>query len=257
MAILKPKSVTGDGSKPDTGRRSFIWKTGAAMSAVVASAVAGISKPTAHADTGLAGELDRLSNRIGSLEDANTLRALHQAYESHLDKGLYEAVVDMFTDDAEVVYNGGLFSGKKSIHRLYRDHFGPGLTGKKIEPPPGLQSGSEQQQDIVEVSGDRKTANGRFPYSMQVGAPMTGDSSLVEMARLQGGGIVKWWEGGIHEVSYLKVGDSWKIRRLEHRVVSKADYRPGCSYARPIDVPVFSKAFPENPAGPDKLIKPA
>jgi hypothetical protein len=254
MAILKPTSVTGDSPKPDTGRRSFIWKTGAAMSAVVASTVMGISKQKVDPDAGLKDQLDHLSNRIGSLEDANAIRRLHQEYESRLDRGMYEEVAGMFADDAEVVYNGGLFTGKEGIRRLYCDHFASGRTGRKIEPAPGFETDPAQQLDIVEVAGDRKTATGQFPYSIQIGAPMTGESSLVEMARLQGEGIVNWWESGIREVSYVKKDNTWKIRKLEYRVTLKADYKPGRSYAKPIDVPAFSSIFPKNPTGPDRLV---
>jgi hypothetical protein len=254
MAILKPTSATGDSPKPDMGRRSFIWKTGAAMSAVVASAAAGTSKQKVDPEAGLKDQLDHLSNRIGSLEDANAIRKLHQAYESRLDRGMYEEVAGMFADDAEVIYNGGLFTRKDGIRRLYCGHFGSGRTGRKIEPAPGFETDPPQQLDTVEVAGDRKTATGQFPYSMQVGAPMTGDSSLVEMARLQGEGIVSWWESGIHEVSYVKKNNTWKIRKLEYRVTSKADYKPGRSYAKPIDVPAFSSVFPKNPTGPDRLV---
>jgi hypothetical protein len=254
MAILKPTSVAGDSPKPDTGRRSFIWKTGAAMSAVIASAAAGIGKPKADPDAGLQDQLAHLSNRIGSLEDANAIRRLHQEYQSRLDQGMYEEVAGMFADDAEVVYNGGLFTGKKGIRRLYCEHFASGRTGKTIQPAPGFETDPVQQLDIVEVAGDRKNATGQFPYSMQVGAPMTGDSSLVEMARLQGEGIVSWWESGIHETSYVKKDSAWKIRRLTHRVISKADFKPGRSYAKPIEVPAFSSIFPKNPTGPDRLV---
>jgi carotenoid cleavage dioxygenase len=241
-------------SKPNHGRRSFIRKTGAALSAVVASAAAGFATPAADPDAGLKGQIDRLSNRVGNLEDAEAIRRLHQAYESRLDRGMYEDVVAMFADDAEVVYNGGLFHGKEGIRRLYCEHFARGLTGKKIEPAPGFEPDPAQQPDIVEVADDRKTATGQFSYSIQVGEPMTGDSSLVEMARLQGEGIVKWWEGGTCAASYVKVGKSWKIRRLEYRAASKADYRPGRAYARPIDVQAFKSVFPGNPAGPDRLV---
>jgi hypothetical protein len=51
----------------------------------------------------------------------------------------------------------------------------------------------------------------------------------------------------------MKYGN-WKIKRLEYRVLSKAYYRPGRSYARQISVPPFSKVYPEDPAGPDRLI---
>ncbi|MBN2318187.1 MAG: nuclear transport factor 2 family protein [Acidobacteria bacterium] len=241
MSITKSLSGSGDNRKqPNTGRRSFIWKAGAAMSAVVASAATGFSK------TGV--------DRADALKDANAVRTLHRTYESRLNKGMYEEVVGMFANNAEVVFNGGLFKGEKSIRRLYCEFFQAGQTGKKIEPAPGFEPDPEQPQDIVDVAADRKTATGQFPYSMQVGTPMTEDTSLVKMARLQGEGIVKWWEGGTHEVTCVKVGESWKIRRLEYRLVSKADYRPGRTHARAIDIPAFSKVYPADPAGPDKLV---
>jgi hypothetical protein len=257
MRILKSFSKPGDSPKPNSGRRSFIWKTGAAMSAVVVSAVAGVSKSSPDHDADLKGEMDKLANQIGCLEDANAIRRLHQTYESRLDNGMYKEVVGMFANDAEAVYNGGLFAGKEGIHRLYCDHFALRLSGKRIAPAPGFEPDPAQQLDIVEVAADRRTATCQFPYSMQVGEPMTGNSSLVEMARLQGEGIMKWWEGGTCEAFYVKAGESWKIRRLEYRAASKADYRPGQTNAKPIEVPAFSKAYPENPTGPDKLVRPA
>jgi hypothetical protein len=256
MEIPKSTPQSGDSPKqPNSGRRSFIWKTGAAMSAVLASTVAGISKPKADPDTGLKDQIHRLSNQIGSLEDAMAIRSLHQMYESYLNKGMYEDAVALFADDGEVVFNGGVFVGKnRGIRRLHCDQFGSGFSGRKIEPAPGFEPDSAQLQDIVEVAPDRKSAKAQFPFSIQVGKPMTEDSQLVAMARLQGEGILKWWEGGIREVSCVKVGDDWKIKRLEYRVTAKADYRPGRSYAKPIEVPIFSKIYPEDPAGPDKLI---
>jgi len=112
---------------------------------------------------------------------------------------------------------------------------------------------------MVEVTPDRKTARARFTYAMQVGTPMISDSSLVKMARQMGEGIIKWWEGGTYDISYVKdIKDgSWKIKRLEYLVQSKANYRPGRLYAMPVSIPPFSKTYPEDPAGPDKLIKQA
>jgi hypothetical protein len=87
---------------------------------------------------------------------------------------------------------------------------------------------------------------------------MAPDSQLVVMARLHGEGIMKWCESGTYEASYAKDAKNgvWKIQRLEYRVVSKTDYRPGKSHAGPISVPQFTKAYPEDPAGPDRLISP-
>jgi hypothetical protein len=261
MDTQKATSNPGDIPKqPDTGRRSFIWKIGAAMSAVLASAVPAMSRTRVNNDANLKAKLDHLSGQLGILEDENAIRMLHRTYETLLHDGMYEEVVNLFTEDGETVFNGGVFEGKnRGIHRLYCNHFSLGLTGKKIEPAPGFQVSTEQQQETIEVATDRRSASARFSYSIQVGTPIISDSQLVKMARLHGEGIMKWWEGGIYEVSYVKdIKDgSWKIKRLEHGVLSKADYKPGRSYARPISVPPFSKAYPEDPAGPDRLITPA
>jgi hypothetical protein len=243
-------------SKPDTGRRSFMWQAGAAISAALASAVPGMSSHGAKQGDGLDAEVNRLSTQLGILEDEKAIRTLHQAYETRLDNGMYEEAVDLFTEDAEVIFNGGVFEGKKTgVSRLYRECFRSGLTGKKIGPAPGFQAGADQQETI-EVAADRLSARARFPYSIQVGAPMSTDSQLVQMARLHGGGIMKWCEGGSYEISYAKdVRDgSWKIQRLEYRALLKTDYRPGKPCARPISVPLFTKTHPEDPAGPDRLI---
>jgi hypothetical protein len=74
------------------------------------------------------------------------------------------------------------------------------------------------------------------------------------MSRLQGEGIVKWWEGGICKASYAKIGQSWKIKRLEYLASAKADYKPGRAYARPIEVPAFANTYPKDPNGPDRLV---
>ncbi len=249
----KPNPIT---EQPDTGRRSFMWKIGTAMSAVLASALPSMARSRVNQETGLKTQVDQLSSRLGILEDAEKIRKLHRTYETYLNNGMYEEVVNMFTNDGQVVFNGGVFTGKKKgIRRLYCDHFKSGLTGKKIDPPPGFQTDTDQQQDNIEVSPDQKSARARFSYSIQVGTPIISDSQLVKMARLQGEGIIKWWEGGIYEVSYVKdINEgAWKIIKIEYGVMSKADYRPGRSYARPIPVPLFSKTYPEDPAGPDRL----
>jgi hypothetical protein len=237
-------------SKPNTGRRSFLWKAGAAMSAAAAAAIPGMAKSSDSKDT----EADRLAKQLGILEDEKAIRTLHQTYENLLDNARYEAVVALFTEDAAVAFNGGVFKDKSGISRLYGNCFSAGMTGKKIGPAPGFEAAPE----TIHVAADRLSANAQFPYSIQVGAPMP-DSQLVRMARLHGEGIAKWCESGVYEVSYAKdIKDgSWKIQRLEHRVLSQTDYRPGKSYVKSISIPLFTKTYPENPAGPDSLIASA
>jgi hypothetical protein len=258
MRTQKSKSKPGDSMKePDTERRSFMWKAGAAMSAILATAVPGVARTSFKKDADLKAKVEKLSKHVGLLEDEKAIRNLHKAYENHLDSGEYEEVAGMFADDAEVIFNGGIFKGRKSgVRRLYHDHFSAGSTGKKMDPAPGFQLNAEQQKDFVEVAPNRGSAKARFTYSIQVGAPIKSDLQLVKMARLQGEGILKWWEGGVYQVAYVKNNrdGNWKIKRLEYRTLSKADYRPGRSYAKPISVPSFSEVYPREPTGPDKLI---
>ncbi len=235
-------------SKPNTGRRSFLWKAGAAMTAAAAAVVPGVAKSSAGNDT----EAEALARKLGMLEDEKVIRALHQTYEALLDSGNYERVAGLFSEDAAVVFNGGVFKGVNSVARLYRDHFGAGMSGKKLGPVPGVEAASE----TVTVAENRQFAKARFPYSIQVGAPIQSDSSLVQMARLQGEGIMKWCECGTYEISYARCGKegNWKITKLEYRVSSKTDYRPGRAYADPITVPQFEKTYPAEATGPDSLI---
>jgi uncharacterized protein (TIGR02246 family) len=238
-------------SKPNTGRRSFLWKAGAAMTAAAAAVVPGMAKSGAGKNT----EAEVLARKLGMLEDEKAIRVLHQTYEALLDSGNYEQVAGLFSEDAVVVFNGGVFKGVNSVARLYRDHFSAGLTGRKLGPAPGVEAAPE----TVRVAEDRESAKARFPYSIQVGAPMRSNSSLVQMARLQGEGIMKWCESGVYEVSYAKCGKngSWKMTKLEYRVSSKTDYRPGRAFANPISVPQFEKTYPAEAAGPDSLISQA
>ena len=210
MAILKPTSESGDSPKAE--RRASILSSGKQAPPCLPCSHPRwrvFQNPRPDQDAGLKDQVDQLSNRIGSLEDANAIRRLHQTYESRLDQGMYEEVVDMFADDAEVVYNGGLFTGKdRAFVACIAITSQPARTGKKIEPAPGFEPDPAQQQDIVEVAQDRKSATGSIPlFHAGRDTHDLGILPLVEMARLQGEGILQWWEGGIHEVSYVKEGE--------------------------------------------------
>lgn len=261
MDILNTTSgFDEDVERPKNGRRNFLWKVGGAMTAVLATAVPAMSKTALRSDTKLESEVARLSGQLGMLEDEKNIRSLHKTFEALLDKGIYENVPGLFTDNAEVIFNGGVFKGRNDgLHRLFHNHFSAGRAGKKMEPAPGFELAAEQQQDRVEISLDRRSAKAGFTYSMQVGAPIVSDSPLVQMARLQGEGIRKWWEGGVYEVSYVKDAGkgTWKIERLEFKTLSRADYQPGRSHAKPIAVNPFSKVYPHDPDGPDRVITKA
>jgi hypothetical protein len=234
------------------GRRSFVWKLGAGASAVLAS-VAGSARagtPKVNASNAETGPL-----RVALLEEEKILRTLHQRFEQAMDKGLHEDVIGMFADDAEVVFNGGVFRERsKGVSRLYRERFPSCKTGGRMKPAPGFEVAADQQRDSVDVSPDLRSATAVFPYSIQVGVPFETESSLAAMARLHGEGVRTWWEGGVYKVTYRKdEAGSWTIGRLEYDTQSRADWRPGKSYAQPISVAPLSIRFPADQQGPDDL----
>ena len=237
---IKSTAKPVNAPEQQNGRRSFIWKAGAALSAGLAASVPGMAK-TNDQQT----KVDRLSRQVARLKDENAIRELHRTYENLLDSGSYQKVAGLFTDNAEVIFNGGIYQGNSGVNRLYRDHFSAGMSGRKMEPATGVPIDAEQQQEIIELAEDGKSARARFPYSIQVGAPLEDDSVLVQMARLHGEGIRQWWESGSYDINYVKDAKdgSWKITRLEHRVLARA-----------VAVAPFNKVYPEEPTGPDKLV---
>ena len=253
MSSAKSKT-TKTKEQTDSNRRSFLWKAGAAMSAGLAAAVPGMTKTNNNE------QVDRLSRQVARLEAEQAIRTLLSTYENLLDSGRYREVTGLFTKDAEVLFNGGIYRGKdRGLNRLYGEHFRAGMTGKKMTPPPGIPIDKEQHQETFEISEDGLSARARFPYSIQAGAPMPDDSVLVQMARLHGEGIRHWWEGGVYDIALVKdtKDGSWKITRLEHRVLARADYKPGRSQAKPVAIAPFDKVYPQEPTGPDELITPA
>jgi hypothetical protein len=235
----------------NNSRRAFIGTLGA-VSTALASTAGAVAAATSERETPTA---DDASVRAALLEEEKALRTLHQAFEQAMDAGRHEDVIAMFADDAEVVFNGGVFRRRdQGVTRLYRDRFPEGKTGRRIEPAPGFELTADQQQDRLNVSADRRSATAAFSYSIQAGEPFETESSLAAMARLHGEGVRTWWEGGTYRISYRKeASGAWTIGRLEYDTVSHADWRPGRSYAQPIAVARLSTRFPDDPHGPDDL----
>lgn len=253
MSILKSKK---DDLQADRGRRSFIWKVGAGISAVAVAAVPVLGKSIVNSDKELKGRVDSLSRQVALMEEEKKIRRLYDNYKGLLDNGMYRDAVALFSQDAEVIFNGGLFSGRDTgISRLYCNYFSAGMTGKTLDHAPGYAADAASQKEIIEVAPDQKSAKAMFPYSIQAGHPMALDSSLVMMARLQGEGIFRWWEAGQCEMAFINDNGSWKIKRLEYRPAERADYRPGRNYANPVTVPEFTKVYPQEAFGPDRLVK--
>ncbi len=227
----------------NNSRRSFVRKMGVGVSAALVPAV--VPAASAAGAESRAGDDPALdpAQRAALLEDEKAIRQLHQSFERAQDKGLHDEILGMFAEDAEVLFNGGLFRTRDhGVSRLYRERLPAGKSGRRMEPAPGFELAADQQQEHVQVAPDRLTATAVFPYSIQVGTPIESESSLASMARLHGEGVRTWWEGGAYHVTCRKdaADGRWTISRLEYHTLARADYRPGRTYATPLPVtPLF------------------
>jgi hypothetical protein len=192
-----------------------------------------------------------LANQVGMLEDAHAIRRLHHAYGYYIDKCLYDETVDLFADDGEVRFMGGIFKGKAGVKRLYCDNFRANFTGGRNGPVPGFLLDHLQLQDVVDVAPDRRTARARFRCFMQAGRH---DSAVREG---EGANVLRqWWEGGLYENEYIKGDGVWKIKVLNYRPVWHGRFEEGWAHTPPKFVPFYSETYPKDPLGPDELMSP-
>jgi hypothetical protein len=103
-------------------------------------------------------EIASLKHNVGRLEDLNEIRKLQHTYGYYLDKCLYEEVAQLFADDSQVRFMGGIWKGKAGVRRLYVGVFGSFFTGGKNAPVPGFLLDHPQLQDVIDVSPDRSSA---------------------------------------------------------------------------------------------------
>ncbi|MBN1571327.1 MAG: nuclear transport factor 2 family protein [Acidobacteria bacterium] len=230
-------------------RRLQLWGIAAALAVLLLfSASCSNSK--------LEQQIEAMSNQLGILEDTQAIRNLHHAYGYYIDKCLYEDVVDLFAEDGEVHFAGGIYRGRtKGVRRLYVESFLEGFTAGKPGPAHGFLLDHLQMQDVIHVDPDRKTAKARFRAFMQAGAHETSKSPMGEADRKAKRKPTQWWEGGIYENSYVKEDGVWKIQILNYNPLWHADYANGWAHTRVgylgTDAPVL---YPQNPTGPDALM---
>lgn len=248
-----------DKSKQRAGseRRSFFLKLAAIGGMLVPLKAAFGAEAKADRDRvgALEQEIASLKQHVGRIEDLNDIRKLQHSYGYYLDKCLYEEVTQLFADDGEVRFMGGIWKGKSGVRRLYVGVFGSFFTGGKNGPVPGFLLDHPQLQDVIDVAEDRSSARARFRSLMQAGVHVDSDAPMANWGREQGTHPRQWWEGGIYENKYVRENGVWKIRLLNYNPVWHADFDKGWAYTKPEYIPAYSETYPDNPNGPDELDK--
>jgi SnoaL-like domain len=198
------------------------------------------------ATSALQRKLTDLQRQITQLEDIHAVRTLHFKYGYYIDMCLYDEATDLFADDGEVRFLNGVYQGKKGVRRLYCEWFRNLFTNGRNGPIHGFLLDHLQLQDIVDISSDGRTAQGRFRALMLAGQHQTKDPRIASFPE-------QCWEAGIYENLYVKDRGVWKIKRLNYNMLWQADYEPGWARSG-VHLPPIEKTFPENPIGPDELL---
>ncbi len=152
---------------------------------------AGMEKRIAALEARLAEAEARLQRQ----EDIEAIKRVQRAYGYYLDKSLYRAVADLFTDDGEIeIASRGVYKGRDRIHEFLVKLLGNGVEG----PVHGHVGNHFQLQAIVTIGDDGSTAKARWRAWVQVGDL---------------GGMANWLEGP-YEIEYRKEAGVWKIASL-------------------------------------------
>jgi hypothetical protein len=169
-------------------RRKFIGTAGIALSAPIAAAAANAPAlvPAGGHDA------DTLEARLARLADVDAIRTLNHAYAMHVNEGAHEAIAALFADPSSAPIEPGLV-------QMTIDH--------------------SAEQDVIEVAADRRTATARMHRTVETESVIGPDCPLVDMARQQGGGVVRQTERGVFEHVYVRQDGIWKIQRATYRRV--------------------------------------
>ena len=193
-------------------------------------------------------QVEQLTQQIARLEDTQAVRRVQFSYGYYMDKGLYQEVVDLFAEDGEVRFMGGVFRGKSAgVSRLYLQRFRNAFTHGRNGPAYGLLLDHMQLQDVIDVSADRRSARGRFRAFLQGGSHVSKTDRLTSLP-------LQWWEAGVYENTYVKDAGVWKIQVLNYCLTWQADYEQGWAHSKPHLGPFFKQTYPADPGGPDEIL---
>jgi len=166
----------------NSARRGFLRKAGAALAAPLA---VGAASASARAP----GDRDASQARLAQLEDVNAIRELTRSYVRHVNAGAHDEAAALFAQPAH--------AARFALTTLAADPLGG--------------------EDAIEIEASGMIATARLHCTAELATPIEPMTPLVEMARAQGGGLLKRSERGVLEGVYVKRDGCWKIGRLAFR----------------------------------------
>jgi hypothetical protein len=153
------------------------------------------AKPAPATQDALIAKIIELEAKVQMLEDTRQIERLQRVYGYYLDKKLWDEIIPLFTESAQVEIGGrGIYVGRTSVGHLFKDVMGGGKEGLEY----GALHNHMQLQGIVDVDPGGKTAKGRWRAFMQVAA--------LHRSAL--------WAEGPYEIEYAKVNGKWMFSKM-------------------------------------------
>jgi ketosteroid isomerase-like protein len=194
-------------------RRAFFLRGGALLGAGVATTAAA-GALLAGSTPAVPDRLQELQRELTSHQDREAIRQLHLAFTRAVENQAYETAAEFFAPDADLHLSGSSALGKPAIMRLfatqYRQQQARVLHSAYRQSP-------LQQQDLVAIAADGAHATAAFHCEVELSSPLPTDSTLAQMARLQGQVAERRWEAGHFEARYVKTDGQWKMAALRYR----------------------------------------
>lgn len=194
-------------------RRAFFLQSGAALGAGVAASGSAAAFVAASA-TPSSDESAQLQMRLALLEDREAIRRLQLQFTKLIEDRQYELAAELFTETAQLQLSGVNAQGRSAIHRAfavqYRDQQADVLHN-------AYRHSAAQQEDSLAVSDGGQRAAATFYVEAQLCAPLRGDCTVVQMARLQGCMADRRWEAGRFDVECVRIQGQWKIASLSYK----------------------------------------
>lgn len=153
-----------------------------------------------------------LEKRLGAVQDVQEIEKLQRVYGFYLDNRLWDAVVDLFSDNTESleISDSGVYLGKKGVERFFKEVLGKG----GLPPMPGALGIHMQLQGVVNAGPVENAAKGRWQCVMLIGAPVEGSLRAI-------------LGHGVYEVGYVKEDGIWKFGKMHFYLTFRTPFDEG------------------------------
>lgn len=195
---------------PNSGRRHFFLRGGAALGAGLASAGAGAA--LLDDSLPLKERLAELQQQLAGLEDREVLGHLFQAYTTLVADRAWTGVAALFASVVDLDLDGTRYCGP-------RDALAPLFAGLCQDNDVYLHTAFRRgpvTDDAVTMDPLRQTAQASFAREVRLARPITAQNTVAAMARLQGMDTDSRWQQGQFQLQFVRESGNWRISHLRY-----------------------------------------